>query len=90
MWITARKTGNYLWISYLCIIMEYQKTVKANDDKWWHVRSKALAMRAKSYGAKISKFSWSSPQNNSETIRNAYDKEIPEERYISPEETSDI
>ena len=47
-------------------------------------------MRAKSYGAKISKFSRSSPQNNSETIRNAYDKEIPEERYISPEEISDI
>ena len=43
-------------------------------------------MRAKSYGAKISKFSRSSPQNNLETITNANDKEIPEERYISPEQ----
>ena len=32
------------------------------------------------------KFSKSSLQNNSETITNKHDKEIPKERYISPEE----
>ena len=36
---------------------------------------------------KITKASRSSPKNNSETITNEYDKEIPKERYISPEET---
>ena len=36
---------------------------------------------------KITKFWTSSPKNYSETITNEYDKEIPKERYISPEET---
>ena len=34
---------------------------------------------------KITKFSKNSPQNNSETFTNENDKEIPKERYISPE-----
>ena len=34
----------------------------------------------------ITKVSRSSPQNNSETIKNEHDKEIPEETHISPEE----
>ena len=36
------------------------------------------------------KFSRSSPQNNSETITNEHDKEIPKERYTSPEERKKI
>ena len=35
---------------------------------------------------RIMKVSRSSPQNNSETITNEHDKEIPTERYIAPEE----
>ena len=31
-----------------------------------------------------------SPQNNSQTITNEHDKEIPKERYISPEERQKI
>ena len=38
----------------------------------------------------ITKVSRSSPQNNSETITNEHDKEIPKERYISPEERQKI
>ena len=38
---------------------------------------------------KITKIWRSSPKNNSETITNEYDKEIPKERYISPEETGE-
>ena len=34
---------------------------------------------------KIRKFSKTSPQNNSETVTNEHDKEIPKERYIFPE-----
>ena len=34
----------------------------------------------------IAKVSWSSPHNNSETVTNDDDKEIPKEKYISPEE----
>ena len=35
---------------------------------------------------KVSKVSRTSPQNNSEVVTNELDKEIPKERYISPEE----
>ena len=35
---------------------------------------------------KIIKVSKTSKQNNSETVKNENDKEIPKERYISPEE----
>ena len=33
---------------------------------------------------KVSKFSKNSQQNNSETVTDEHDKEIPKERYISP------
>ena len=39
---------------------------------------------------RIMKVSRSSPQNNSETITNESDKEIPQERCISPEERQKI
>ena len=39
---------------------------------------------------RITKVSKNSPQNNSETVKNEHDKEIPEERYISPEERQKI
>ena len=45
---------------------------------------------AKSYDDKITKVSRRSPQNNSERIINEHDKEIPKERYISPEEIQKI
>ena len=35
---------------------------------------------------RITKVSKSSQQNNSEAVTNKHDKEIPKERYISPEE----
>ena len=40
----------------------------------------------KPYGGRITKFSKNSEQNNSETVTNERDKEIPKERYTSPEE----
>ena len=40
----------------------------------------------KPYGGRITKFSKNSKQNNSETVTNERDKEIPKERYTSPEE----
>ena len=39
---------------------------------------------------RITKVSRSSPQNNSETIANEHNKQIPKERYISPEERQKI
>ena len=42
---------------------------------------------AKSYDGKIKKVSKNSQQNNSETVTNEHDKEIPEERYISKKKT---
>ena len=35
---------------------------------------------------KITKVSWTLSQSSLETIKNEHDKEIPKERYISPEE----
>ena len=37
-----------------------------------------------------SKFSENSRNNNSETITNEHDKEIPKERFVSPEERQEI
>ena len=39
---------------------------------------------------KISKGSINLPQNSLETVKNEQDKEIPTERYISPEEMQKI
>ena len=39
---------------------------------------------------RITKDSKTSQQNNSETVTNEHDNEIPKERYISPEETQKI
>ena len=39
---------------------------------------------------RITKVSKTSRQNNSETVTNEHDKEIPKERYISPEERQKI
>ena len=39
---------------------------------------------------KIIRVSKNSPQNNSETVTNENDKEIPKERYISPKENQNI
>ena len=39
---------------------------------------------------KITKVSKNSQQNNSETVTNEHDKEIRKERYISPEERTEI
>ena len=38
----------------------------------------------------ITKVSKNSEQNNSETVTNKHNKEIPKERYISPEERQEI
>ena len=71
--------------------MEYQKTAEATGDLIGNkiadaVLSDTLATRAKSYDGKITKVSKNSQQDKSETVTNENDKEIPKERYISPEE----
>ena len=45
---------------------------------------------AKSYDGRITKVSKHSQQNNSETVTNEHDKEIPKEKYISPVESQEI
>ena len=71
--------------------MEYQKTAEATGDLIGNkiadtVLSDTLATRAKSYDGKITKVSKNSQQDKSEAVTNENDKEIPKERYISPEE----
>ena len=39
---------------------------------------------------KSTKLSKDSQQNNSETVTNEYDKEIPKEKYVFPEERQEI
>ena len=45
---------------------------------------------AKSYDHRITKILKNPQQNNLETITNEYNKEIPKERHISPEERQKI
>ena len=45
---------------------------------------------AKSYDRRITKILKNSQQNNLEKITNEYNKEIPKERHISPEERQKI
>ena len=45
---------------------------------------------AESYDSKITKDSRNSKQNNSETVTNEHDKEIPKEKYLSSEERQEI
>ena len=49
------------------------------------VRSKTLATQAELRDSRIKKTLKKLQQNNSETVTNENDKEIPKERYISPE-----
>ena len=67
--------------------MEYQKTAEASDNL---IGDKIADTVAKSYDGKTTKVSRSLPSNNSEKIINEHDKEIPKERYISPEEVHKI
>ena len=45
---------------------------------------------AKDFHERIAKVSKNSKQNNSDTVTNEHEKEIPKERYISPEERQEI
>ena len=58
------------------------------------VIQKATEATSNSIGNKITdrikKVSRGSPQNNSETLTNEYDKETPNERYITPEERQKV
>ena len=56
-----------------------QKTLEATDD---FIGNK-IANR-------ITKVSKNSQQNNSETVINKHDKEIPKERYVSPKERKEL
>ena len=47
-------------------------------------------MIANKIANKITKLSKNSQQNNSETVTNEHDKEIPKERYVSLEERQEI
>ena len=56
-----------------------QQTVEATDDMTGNKRFN-----------KITEGSKNLPKNNSETVKNEHDKEIPKERYISSEERQRI
>ena len=59
--------------------MEHQKAAEATGD-----------LTGNKIADKITKVSKNSQQNNSETVINENDKEIPKERYISPEAIQNI
>ena len=64
-----------------------QKTAEAPGDL---IGNKIFNAVAKSYDGKITKVSKNSQKNNSETVSNEHDKEIPKEKYVSPEERQKI
>ena len=60
----------------------FKKTAESIGD---FIGNKITERVAKSYDGKITKISKISQQNYSETVTNEHDKELPKERYISPE-----
>ena len=54
------------------------------------VQSNILATQTKSHEGKIKRVSKNSQQYKSEIVTNEHDKEIPKERYVSPEERQEI
>ena len=64
-----------------------QKTAEAIGDL---IGNKKANVVAKSYDGRITKVSKNSQQNNSKTVTNEHGKEIPKERYVSPEERQEI
>ena len=60
-----------------------QETVEPTDDLTGNKIAKAIA---ELYDSKITKVLKNSQQNNSETVTNEHDKEIPKEKYLSSEE----
>ena len=59
--------------------MEYQKTGEATGN-----------LIGNEIANKITGVSKNSQQSNSKTVTNEHDKELPRERYISPEEKREI
>ena len=47
-------------------------------------------MIGKKIADRITKVSKNSQQNNSETVTNEHDKQIPKERYVSPKERQKV
>ena len=74
------------------MIMKYQEIINLIDDKIVEVaRSKTtFATFARWQYDRITKASKNALQYNSEPVTNTNDKEIPKERYISPEEKQEI
>ena len=60
-----------------------QKTPKAASDL---IGNNITYAEAKSFNGKITYISKNSQRNNSETVTSEHEKEIPKERYLSPEE----
>ena len=56
-----------------------QKTAEANGD-----------LTGNKIADRVTKVSKNSQQNNSETVKNENDKQIPKERYMSPEERQKV
>ena len=74
------------------MIMKYQEITNLIDDKIVEVaRSKTtFATFGRWHYDRITKASKNALQYNSEPVTNTNDKEIPKERYISPEEKQEI
>ena len=64
-----------------------QKTAETTGDL---IGNKIADAVAKLHNGRIMELSRSSPQNNPEAVTNEHNKEIPKERYISPEERQKI
>ena len=64
-----------------------QKTAEVSGDL---IGNKIADAVAKPYDGRITKVSKCSQQKKSEKVTNEDDKEIPEERYVSPEERQEI
>ena len=73
-------------------MLKKSATDEKTDSKWAIQKATEATgdLIGKKVANRITKVSNNSQQNNPETITNENDKEIPEERYISPEEKQNV
>ena len=67
-----------------------QSSTDAIKTSWKRLIKKTAEANGDLNGNKITIFQKNHKKNNSKTVTNEHDKEIPKERYVSPEERQEI
>ena len=94
--IIRKNVSKNLSVKYSQKILDYAKqsatdALKVTSKRVIHKTAEATGdLIGNKIADRIAKVSKNSQQNNSETVTNEHEKEIPKERYISPEQRQKI